>query len=194
VVIISVAPDLRANENLQIQVPHELTHVLVYRATGGNYANVPTWFNEGLAVVHQGQRDSSFAGLLAAARDSRQFLSLSSLCGPFSPAEASLAYAESESVVSFVRRKFGAEGINRLLTAYAGGANCGSGVQSSLGVSLDQLQAAWQADLAPVPVTVADRLQALAPWLLLAGLVLLAPILLLFVAFRWPPGQAPRVL
>jgi len=194
VVIISVAPDLRASENLQIQVPHELTHVLIYRATGDNYANVPTWFNEGLAVIHQGQRDSSFAGLLAAARDSRQFLSLSSLCGPFSPAEVSLAYAESESVVSFVRRKFGAEGINRLLTAYAGGADCGAGVQSSLGLSLDQLQAAWQADLAPLPVTVADRLQALAPWLLLAGLVLLAPILLLLVAFRRPAGPAPRVL
>ena len=38
VVIISVAPDLRANYNLQIQLPHELTHVLVYRAAGGNYS------------------------------------------------------------------------------------------------------------------------------------------------------------
>ena len=187
VVVISVAPDLRATDNLEIQLPHEMTHVLIYRAAGGNYAAVPYWFNEGLAVLHQAQRDSRLPALLAAARDSRQFLSLSSLCAPFNPAEVSLAYAESESVVSFIRQRFGAEGINRLLTAYAGGADCGAGVQSALGLSLDQLQTSWQADIAPAPVTVSERAQALAPWLLLTLLVLLGPITLLLVAFRRPP-------
>ncbi len=184
VVIVSVAPDLRANYNLQIQIPHELTHVLIYDATGDNYARVPYWFNEGLAVMHQAQRDSNFPALLAAARDSRQFLSLARLCAPFNPDNVSLAYAESESVVRFIRNRYGAEGINRLLTAYAGGADCGVGVQSSLGVSLDQLEAEWQQNLAPAPETVQQRAQVLAPWLLLAGLVLLAPLLFFLAAFR----------
>src|SRR5579859_2689532 len=187
VVIISVAPDLRASYNLQIQIPHEMTHVLIYRAAAGNYARVPYWFNEGLAVMHQGQRDSNFPALLAAARDSQQFMSLSRLCGPFNPAQVSLAYAESESVVRYVRARFGAEGINRLLTAYAGGADCGPGVQSSLGLSLDQFQADWQQNLAPAPVTVQERAQALAPWFLLAALVLLAPFTLLLAAVRRRP-------
>jgi len=184
VVVISVPPDLRASYNLQIQIPHEMTHVLIYRAAAGNYARVPYWFNEGLAVMHQDQRDSNFPALLAAARDSHQFLSLSSLCGPFNPAQVSLAYAESESAVRYIRGRFGAEGINRLLTAYAAGADCAAGVQSSLGLSLDQLQAAWQQDLAPAPVTVQARAQALAPWLLLAALVLLAPFTLLLATMR----------
>ena len=188
VVVISVAPDLRASYNLQIQIPHELTHVLIYRAAAGNYARVPYWFNEGLAVMHQEQRDSNFPALLAAARDSQQFLSLSSLCAPFIPAQVSLAYAESESVVRYIRERYGAEGINRLLTAYAGGADCAAGVQSSLGLSLDQLQADWQQNLAPAPVTVQGRAQALAPWLLLAALVLLAPFTLLLAAMRRPPS------
>ena len=64
-------------------VYHEYTHLLVKNTSG----NVPTWFNEGLAVMHQAQRDSSFPALLAAARDSQQFLSLTSLCGPFNPAQ-----------------------------------------------------------------------------------------------------------
>ena len=126
--------------------------------------------------------------MLAAARDSQQFLSLSSLCGPFNPAQVSLAYAESESAVRYIRERYGAEGINRLLTAYAGGADCAAGVQSSLGLSLDQLQADWQQNLAPAPVTVQERAQALAPWLLLAALVLLAPFTLLLAAIRRRPA------
>lgn len=184
VVVISVAPDLRAIYNLQIQIPHEMTHVLIYRATAGNYARVPYWFNEGLAVMHQAQRDNNFPALLAAARDSQQFLSLSSLCAPFNPANVSLAYAESESAVRFIRDRYGAEGINRLLTAYAVGAGCDAGVQSSLGLSLDQLQAAWLENLAPPPETVQQRAQALAPWIVLSGLVLLAPFTFFLAAFR----------
>ena len=193
VVIVSVAPDLQSTYNLQIQIPHELTHVLIYRATGDNYARVPYWFNEGLAVAQQAQRDSNFPALLAAARDSRQFLSLASLCGPFDPAQVSLAYAESESVVRYIQDAYGAEGINRLLMAYAGGADCASGVQSSLGVSLNQLDAQWQQALAPPPETIQQRAQALSPWLLLAALVLLAPCTFLWVAFhgRHAPGQNP---
>jgi hypothetical protein len=190
VVVISVAPDLRASYNLQIQIPHEMTHVLIYRASAGNYARVPYWFNEGLAVMHQAQRDGNFPALLAAARDSQSFLSLSSLCPPFNPANVSLAYAESESAVRFIRERYGAEGINRLLTAYAGGAGCDAGVQIGLGLSLDQLQAAWLENLAPPPVTLQQRAQALAPWIVLAALVLAAPFIILLVAYRGRrPGQ-----
>jgi hypothetical protein len=90
--------------------------------------------------------------------------------------------------VRYIRERYGAEGINRLLTAYAGGADCAAGVQSSLGLSLDQLQADWQQNLAPAPLTVQERAQALAPWLLLAALVLLAPFTLLLAAIRRRPA------
>jgi hypothetical protein len=187
VVVVAVAPDLRADYNLQVIIPHEMTHVLIYRATGDSYVHVPYWLNEGLAVMHQGQRDSDFPALLAAAQDARHFLSLSSLCGPFDPTTVRLAYAESESVVRFAERQFGTEGINRLLAAYAGGASCEAGVQSSLGLSLDQLQARWLDDLAPAE-SIQQRGQALAPWLVLAGLVLLAPVTFLLLAFRGRRG------
>ena len=192
VVVVAVAPDLRAEYNLQVNIPHEMTHVLIYRATGDSYGRVPVWLNEGLAVMHQGQRDSDFPALLAAARDARQFLSLSNLCGPFDPNTVRLAYAESESVVRFVERQFGTEGINRLLAAYVGGASCEAGVQSSLGLSLDQLQVRWLDDLAPA-ASIPQNAQTLAPWLVLAGLVLLAPVTFLLLAFRGRRGpEQPR--
>jgi hypothetical protein len=186
VVIVSVPPDLRASYNLQSQVPHEMTHVLIYRAVGSNYPRVPYWLNEGLAVMHQAQRDDTFPARLAEARDAQQFIPLSQLCAPFDPAQVSLAYAESESVVRYIRTRFGAEGLSQLLTAYAEGADCASGVQNSLGLSLDQLDRAWRQDLAPLPATVPQRVQVLAPWLLLIGLVLGAALTFLVVGGRRP--------
>jgi hypothetical protein len=190
VVIVAVAPDLRATYNLQREIPHEMTHVLIYRATGDNYQKVPYWLNEGLAVAHQAQRDSDFPSILAAARDARQFLPLDSLCGPFQAGTARLAYAESESIVRFIDRRFGAEGINRLLVAYAAGAGCEEGVQTSLGLSLADLQARWLNELAPVDDP-AQRWAAWAPWLLVAVLVLVAPLTFMLAAFRRSRRPAP---
>ena len=124
-----------------------------------------------------------------------QFLQLDSLCGPFQAQTARLAYAESESVVRFIESRFGAEGINRLLDAYAAGAGCDEGVQTSLGLSLAELHTRWLKELAPVDDP-ALRLAAWAPWLLLAGLVLLAPLTFTLAAF-WrgrPSSRGERVL
>jgi hypothetical protein len=195
VVIVAVAPDLRADYNLQREIPHEMTHLLIYKATGAHYPNVPYWLNEGLAVAHQTQRDSDFAAVLAAARDARQFLPLAGLCGPFQPATARLAYAESEAVVRYIDRQFGAEGINRLLVEYANGASCQEGVQTSLGIPLAELETRWLAVVAPVD-SPAQRWQAWAPWVLLAGLILLAPLTFLLAAFGRGrrPARAERMV
>jgi len=48
--IVAVAsPGMGAEQILGRQLPHELTHLLIYRLTGDHYADVPTWLNEGLA-------------------------------------------------------------------------------------------------------------------------------------------------
>jgi hypothetical protein len=195
VVIVAVAPDLRAEYNLQREIPHEMTHLLIYKSTGDNYQKVPYWLNEGLAVAHQGQRDSDFPAILAAARDARQYLPLERLCGPFEAATARLAYAESESVVRDIAGHFGAEGINRLLVAYAAGSGCEDGVQASLGLSLAELQTRWLNEIAPQDEP-AQRWAAWAPWLIVAGLVFLGPLLFMVAAFwrgRRPPEKGRMV-
>ena len=191
-VIVAVAPDLRAAYNLEREIPHEMTHLLIYKATGDNYQKVPYWLNEGLAVAHQTQRDSDFPAILAAARDARQYLPLDSLCGPFQAGTARLAYAESESVVRFITSRFGAEGINRLLVAYAAGAGCDEGVQTSLGLSLAELQARWLDEIAPLD-DAAQRWATWAPWLIVAGLVLVGPLLFMLAAFWRGRRSVPGV-
>jgi hypothetical protein len=73
------------------------------------------------------------------------------LCVPFSPdpRTAVLSYAQSASLVEFIRERYGADGIRRLLSAYAGGASCTSGVEEALSVSFDKLENDWRVSLEP---------------------------------------------
>lgn len=185
VVIVVVAPDLSAEFNLQREIPHELTHILMYRATGANYGRVPVWFNEGLAMLNQAQSERDFPAVLAAARDSDGFLSFSSLCGAFpaDPAQARLAYAQSESFTRYLRARFGAERIHALVNGYGAGAGCAAGVEEVLDVPLATLEQQWLSDVVVADSTGA-RWAILAPWLIVGGLVLLGPILFFLLILR----------
>jgi len=178
VVVVAVAPDLAAGINLGRAIPHEVMHLIVYAAAGSNYARVPAWLNEGLAVFNQHSPDPGLADALEAARQSQKLLSLSELCAPFpaDPAQAQTAYAESESVVRYLRDRFGEAALPQLLSAYAGGADCATGVQQALGLPLAELERRWLAEAVKInPAPFQDR--TLAPWLLLAAFVLGGPLL-----------------
>jgi hypothetical protein len=185
VVIVVTAPDLSAEFNLRREIPHELTHILMYRATGGQYGQVPGWFNEGLAVMNQAQPEPDFPALLAAARDSGSFLHFSNLCGAFpaDPAEARLAYAQSESFTRYLRARFGAERMHALVNAYGAGAGCSGGVEEALDLPLETLEEHWLAEVIVADPSAA-RWKILAPWLLLGMLVVAGPILFFLLILR----------
>jgi hypothetical protein len=188
VVVTTVTPDVEARFNLGREVPHELTHLLVYQAASGRYRNVPNWLNEGLAVNNEAQPDPDLLAALNAARDSNTLIPLSSLCEPFplDRAQAALAYAESASVVSYIRKAYGPQGLTQLLKTYAEGADCEGGVQRALNISLADLESAWRRDELKIAPGALQQLAALAPWLVLAALVLLAGALFLILTARAP--------
>ena len=133
-------------------IPHEITHLLVYQAvTPEGYRYVPEWLDEGLATANERLPTPEFTMALEEANASDQFLSLADMCVPFSPDAYTrrLAYAQSGSVVNFIRDRYGAKKIRALLAAYAGGASCASGVQDTLNISLSGLETAWRASLEP---------------------------------------------
>ncbi len=160
---------------MEREIPHELTHLLVYRLTGPRgYSYVPAWLNEGLGVANEARPDPNLDSLLERARNEGRLIPLRHLCPPFStdPTEALLAYAESGSLVRYIRRQYGDSTIRALLLAYADGADCEAGVQRVLHIGLDQLERAWRADLSGMGkwmVWIADN----APGLILWGLSLL---------------------
>jgi hypothetical protein len=133
-------------------IPHEITHLLVYQAvTPVSYRYVPEWLDEGLATAHERLPTPEYAIALEEAHAQGRLLPLEDLCVPFSPDSqtAFLAYAQSSSVVQFIRERYGAQGVRALLAAYADGASCRGGVQEALNISLNGLETAWRASLEP---------------------------------------------
>ncbi len=168
--IVTVEPGVDADRELGREVPHEMMHLVLAQRLGAGYARLPNWLNEGLAVMNQAQADPELTVALAQARDANGLFPLESLCGPFpaDPAQAQLAYAESESVVHYIRRHYPAASLAKLLDAYAQGAACEAGVAQGLNLSQADLEQAWRASLAP-----AAAASPLWPWAILSGVVVL---------------------
>lgn len=149
VVLIAIPPDENAVPKMERDLPHEITHLLIYQATGVGYEHVPTWLNEGLATANERRPTPEYELALQRARAEGRLLPLESLCGPF-PLDAQtalLSYAQSGSLVQFIRDRYGSAAIRVLLAAYGEGATCEGGVARALDTSLSGLDTAWRAQL-----------------------------------------------
>jgi hypothetical protein len=158
-----------------------LTHLLVYQATGDAYTHVPRWLDEGLAVLSETPPEPAYQATLEAAYRDEALISIEALCAPF-PADwdaAQLSYAQSQSLVRFIRERYGHQGIHALLGAYRDGADCGSGVERALGLPLATLETDWQASLGPRVAWLA-ALDKVGAWVILTVLLLMAPLPLVF--------------
>jgi hypothetical protein len=158
---------------LQSTIPHELAHLVVYQAAGGKGNQVPVWLHEGLAVRNEPRPDPTLAIALEEAMANGTLAPLESLCAAFPADEAGAipAYAQSASVVRYLQNRFGNQRLKELLAAYGDGADCDGGVQRVLGLSLDELEAAWLADMGG-KVQGADKtadMGVLLPWVVLIG-------------------------
>ncbi len=186
VVVAAIPPGQEALAQMKRDIPHELTHLLVFQATGPGYARVPRWLDEGLASANEGLAQPAYQLALEAAFRNQQLIPLETLCAPF-PADAGLAqlaYAQSQSFVQFLRNR-DPDAVRRLLGAYAGGATCSGGVEQAMGSTLGALELAWRASLGPNGAWLA-LIDSVGGWIVLAVLVSLALIPLAF-AWRKPP-------
>jgi len=149
--VAAIPPDEKSLSTMKRVIPHEIAHLLIYQAAGGALGHVPSWLNEGLATLSQELPDPEAAIVLEAALSQDSLVPLETLCGPFplDEGEARLSYAQSASLVSFIRDHYGRQGLTRLIDAYADGASCRGGVERALGVSLEGLETQWRASLHP---------------------------------------------
>jgi hypothetical protein len=177
VVLVGIPVGPGARGEMERLIPHELTHLLVYEASGRALGQVPPWLNEGLATLNERRPDSDRDTLLAEALAEDRLLPLEALCAPFPADEESarLAYAQSASVVRYLREEYGNQTVRELLAAYAEGLGCEEGVNRVLGLGLEGLDTAWRAQVTsqePVAVALTDSAPWLALWLLTALLAL----------------------
>jgi hypothetical protein len=128
---------------------HEAVHLIVHQATENPFNEPPPWLDEGLATYYQAVADPRFAPVLQNAVRTGTLIPVKALNSTFpdDPNQALLSYAESESIVNFILKSKGNDGMAALLHAYQGGVSNEQAVQSAFGETLDQLDTEWKKSL-----------------------------------------------
>jgi len=196
VALVAMPPTANALLEMERVVPHELAHLSLYRYTGpAGYDNLPTWLIEGIATHFERRPSVSYALALENALETGQLLPLESLCGPFPMEENAvrLAYAQSASVVSYLRRTYGWSGIRALIAAYTDGLSCEAGLRRALSLNFIALEREWRAAQAQTGEAITGptfwilftlALRELAPWLILLGVLILPGVLAILLRTR----------
>jgi len=171
VILVTAVNNRTAAADLRQSIPHELTHLLLYRAVGANYDALPMWFNEGLATTMEAFPNPVYESLLTTAVANQTTISFADLCRAFPDAQADalLAYAQSVSLVNYIEGRYGDQAISRMVAAFADGADCGTGPERVLQRSLTELNRDWLRRQQPRPPLVQFALDNGLWLLLLAG-------------------------
>jgi len=128
------------DRNLEALVHHEVTHVLVARATHGHW--IPRWFNEGLATVAAREWGIEDRARTATALIGRGPRSLTELDAAFEGdrSHASRAYALSAAAVRSMLRRHGRESAGTVLTEVGRGIDVDRAFGRATGSSLSAFE------------------------------------------------------
>lgn len=122
---------------------HEYVHALLHDRLGASSNALPTWLNEGLAMLWAGD---AWPDLDQAMQGDGQVIPLTSLEGPWGalPASAAtLAYLEANSATRYLIERWGMAGVDELLNAFKARASVATALQSKLFVSYEQFHRQW---------------------------------------------------
>ncbi len=145
-VIAAVIPD-GSDRELGRVLPHEISHQALFQATLNPFNAPPLWFDEGLATHYQIGGTEHYRDMVIQAEANDALFNISSLSVsfPFQPAQATLAYASSWSMLEYIGEAHGDEGIARQIDAFGQGTPPDEAVAEALGISLEDLNASWHA-------------------------------------------------
>jgi hypothetical protein len=130
-------------------IPHEISHQVIHQATDNPFSNLPTWLDEGVAVSYQDNGNDGFPAMVQSAADQGKLFSIRALNSgfPYDAGSATLSYAESFSIVTFIKSKWGEEGLARLIDAYKLGISDDDATKQALGVDQTELDTLWKESL-----------------------------------------------
>ncbi len=147
VALVSIAPGPEKSQEMERQIPHELTHILLYQNLGkAAYDNLPEWLREGMPTLAELYRNPDYPFALRLAVQNGTLIPMSDLCAPF-PQDASrafLAYAQSGSFTRFLLDRYGTSGLAALMSAYADRLDCTQGTERAFNKPLATLESEWR--------------------------------------------------
>jgi hypothetical protein len=145
-IVAGIRPGDGAAAEMGRMLTHEAVHLMVYQATRNPFNSAPRWLDEGLAITYQEIQEQRFRRILDLAVDEGRLIPVRALRSSF-PTDPDLAiqsYAQSQSIVEYLIDEHGYESVSRLLGTYRTGVSHEEAVQQALGMSLDELDAAWK--------------------------------------------------
>lgn len=143
--ITAVIPDGSDREIGRV-IPHEVSHQVLFQATRNPFTILPVWFDEGMATHIQTGGTSTYMGMVVNAAANGALFDLQSLAAsfPYTPSQATLAYAASWSAIEYIRTTYGEDGLAALIAAFGTGVPYDQVVQDALGISMAQLNHDWK--------------------------------------------------
>ena len=124
---------------------HEITHIIVSRATKDSYVGVPLWLNEGLAEYGNIEQDSGYDRYLEWAVDTNRLFPFSSLNRfPGNPNLTLVAYGQSKSFIEFLVEKYPKENMKNLMKEISNQKSIDDSLISSYGKNLNDLEDEWK--------------------------------------------------
>ncbi|MBN2118686.1 MAG: hypothetical protein JW730_19085 [Anaerolineales bacterium] len=185
VLMVVVEPGPQQGITMEQRIPHELMHVMIYRAVGTGYPNIPAWLREGMATLAETYPNADYDRVLADASAGNRLIPLRDLCVSF-PADAGqafLAYAEARSFTNYLYRTYGSTGLLSLIASYASGVDCEHGTERAFGMPLANLEMNWRASVLGQN-TFLPALQNISPYLVLLCLILIIPFIGILITLR----------
>lgn len=130
-------------------IPHELSHQILHQATENPFGILPLWLDEGLAVNNENADHSRYDDMVATANQSKSLVSIQALISefPIDPNQASLAYAESYSIVKFMRKTYGDAKLLDLIHAFKAEMTIDGALKTAYGFDQNGLEKAWLATI-----------------------------------------------
>jgi len=162
--------------DLERIIPHEIMHLLEFQVTGENYNNSPAWLLEGLSTQAELYPNPERERDLTISITDKTLKPLSELCSGLSqdPAQQGIDYAHSSAVVGFIQHNYGNQVFMKMLENASSGMDCESNIQSSLGISTQQLDNDWQNSLKPKNVFFSSIPIATILWIAIPVILVLA--------------------
>ncbi|MCK9229562.1 MAG: peptidase MA family metallohydrolase [Syntrophales bacterium] len=169
------------SSTLKHTLKHELCHLLLHRHIDS--PRLPRWLDEGVAQwTSDGMSEILMKRnpfLVSRAVRTGNIIPLRHMetSFPASEQELLLSYEASKSIVEFILRDYGREGLQGILEGLRRGDDIDGAVPGSLGISLDELERRWH-----------DHVRGRASWIAFAGyylyeLLFVGAALLLVAAF-----------
>jgi len=147
--VVALPPGVDQSLDIQRLIPHEITHILLYRFMGAEYQYLPAWFSEGIASQMEFFSRPDYDLILEKADKDKGLIPFAHICVAF-PADTDLAllsYAQSDSLLDYIQRNFGIAGVQAMIYSYDQGVSCERGVEVALGMTLEELEKDWKQDV-----------------------------------------------